>query len=198
MWDKAAICSHILDILSNAGGPVGEHSLIRHLDERECFLSFQQEPANLRLFRKHFVTRHCLYSLQSSLSSDWFLDIGMLNICLCRNEHVAGSTPKAEASQVGGTDAALRAYYLDLTHLEQADEATVEGLLKSFWQRFAAHAQNPEALAVLELDETASWADVQIAFRRKAQRAHPDRGGSAAEFAALQEAYVTLRKHFNR
>lgn len=194
MWDKAAICSHIFEFLRDEGGPVGEHSLIRHLDAHHCFVSFLTEPANLQLFRKHFITRHCLYSLQESLASQWVLEIGLLEVGLRRID-AAGSDSSTE---VGRADAALRDYYLDLKHLEQADLALVDGLLKGFWQRFAAHVQSPAALAVLELDDKASWADVQLAYRRKAQRAHPDRGGSATEFAALQEAYEALRKHFNR
>lgn len=193
MWDKAAICSHLFEFLRDEGGPVGEHRLIRHLDAHQCFVSFLKEPANLQLFRKHFITRHCLYSLQQTLGSPWILNIGMLEIGLSKADLVSGIS-----TQVGNSDASLRDYYLDLSHLEQANEETVEELLKGFWRRFAVQVQSPSALSVLDLDDTASWADVQLAYRRRAQRAHPDRGGSAIEFATLQEAYEVLRKHFNR
>ena len=183
--------------LGDAEGPVDEYSLIQYLDGHGCFEAFRHEPANLQLFRKHFITRHCLYSLQQSLSSEWHLEIGMLDICLRRTKVDSGSGQQ-RSSQLNVADAMLREYYLDLTHLEQADVATVEALLKGFWQRFAAQGKRSEALSTLNLDDASSWADIQIAYRRMAQRTHPDRGGSAEEFAALQGAYEILRKHFNK
>ena len=197
MWDREVICSHILTFLGETHESVDEYSLIKHLDGHGCFGSFQQEPANLQLFRKHFVTRHCLYTLQESLSSEWFLEIGMLKICL-RQAEVVQSVGEQVSTQLNAADATLREYYLDLTNLEQADAAGVEKLLQGFWQRFAVQGRRSDALTTLELDDEATWAEIQIAYRRKAQRAHPDRGGSSADFAHIQEAYEALRKHFNK
>ena len=198
MWDRAAICSHIFTFIREANQPVGEYRLIRHLDEHDCFVEFQQEPANLRLFRKHFITRHCLYTLQQNLSPEWLLDIGMMEICLRRIGSGSDVFGEGMPSQLNIANTTLRDYYLDLTHLERADVATVEALLKGFWQRLAVQSKYSEAITVLELGDRVTWDEAQLAYRRKAQRAHPDRGGSAAEFAAIQEAYEVLRKHFNR
>lgn len=193
MWDKAIICSHIRDFLGNGDRSVDEYSLIQHLDSHQCFQGLGEEPPNLRLFRKHFITRHCLYTLQQDLAPEWFLDIGMLAINLQRADLGENS-----AMDVGRSDAALREYYLDLTHLERADAASVEELLAGFWKRFAAATGSPDALAVLELDSSATWAEVQLAYRRKAQRAHPDQGGTAEEFAAVQDAYEMLKQRFGK
>lgn len=198
MWDRAAICSHIFTLLRDANEPIGEYRLIRHLDEHDCFVEFQQEPANLRLFRKHFITRHCLYTLQQNLSSDWLLDIGMMEICLRRTDLGSGIAGEERSTQLNIANTTLRDYYLDLTHLERADVATVEALLKGFWQRLSVQSKYSEAITVLELGDGVTWDKAQLAYRRKAQRAHPDRGGSAAEFAAIQDAYEVLRKHFNK
>lgn len=54
---------------------------------------------------------------------------------------------------------------------------------------FAALPAPPDCWELLELNPTtATKADVEAAFRRKARTAHPDAGGSNPEFAALSEA----------
>jgi hypothetical protein len=193
LWDKTVVCTHLFDALRNSDGVVSEHDLIRYLDSHQCFAAFADEPANLRLFRKHFITRHCLYHLQEEISAEWRLDIGMMNIELHK---LACADP--QAAQLSVLDASLREYYLDLTHLETADADSVETLLRDFWQRFAAADKSADAFAALDLDSAASWTEIQQAYRRKVQRAHPDQGGTPAEFAAVQEAYEILRQRFGK
>jgi DnaJ-domain-containing protein 1 len=191
LWDKVSVCTQIFAFLhEHLGQPVREHDLIRHLDNRDCFAAFQHEPTNLQLYRKHFITRHCLYSLQDNLSRQWRLRFNTFDICL---DDAQAST----SAQVDFPSADLRDYYLDMTNLAQADTASIEELLQSFWTKYAAADASSQALAILGVDVTASWEEVQSAYRRKAQRAHPDRGGSAADFAEVQGAYRELRKHFN-
>jgi len=186
------ICALVLDFLrERIGAPVREHDLIRYLDDHQCFAAFQTEPANLQLFRKHFITRHCLYSLQENLDALWQLQMDAIEICLRAAEE--GATTQLSVSAVG-----VRDYYLDLDNLAQADEQSVSALLKTFWTRFASAGVSPEAFQVLGVDTAATWAEVQSAYRRKAQRTHPDQGGSAAAFAEVQEAYAVLRNHFNK
>jgi hypothetical protein len=48
--------------------------------------------------------------------------------------------------------------------------------------------------AVLGLDGDADEAAVHGAYRRAVRRTHPDAGGSAAEFEAVQEAYEAIRR----
>ncbi len=193
MWDKTVVCTHLFDALRNGDGVVSEHDLIRYLDNHQCFAAFAREPANLRLFRKHFITRHCLYDLQEKISAEWRLDIGMINIGLHKLDGA-----EVQTSQLSVLDASLREYYRDLSHLEKTDVESVDALLRDFWQRFATADKSADALAALDLDNTASWAEVQQAYRRKVQRAHPDHGGTPAEFTAVQEAYAILRQRFSK
>ena len=46
--------------------------------------------------------------------------------------------------------------------------------------------------ATLGLDRAASADEIKLAFRRRASAAHPDRGGSADEMAAVNAAYEVL------
>lgn len=47
----------------------------------------------------------------------------------------------------------------------------------------------PSPFEVLEIDRTASEETVHRAYRRRVKEVHPDHGGSAAEFRAVQSAY---------
>lgn len=49
-----------------------------------------------------------------------------------------------------------------------------------------------EAAEVLGVAQGAADSDIQLAFRRKARTAHPDLGGTDAEFKRLGEAYRVL------
>ena len=46
--------------------------------------------------------------------------------------------------------------------------------------------------AVLGVEETASQDDIEQAYRRQVRKVHPDMGGTAEAFCALQEAYRAL------
>jgi len=53
------------------------------------------------------------------------------------------------------------------------------------------------AFQALGLDAGASQDEVRSAYRSLAKEAHPDRGGTEAEFKQLQEAYTTAKEHAN-
>ena len=55
--------------------------------------------------------------------------------------------------------------------------------------------QRSEARALLGLSPTCSVADIEIAFRRQALLAHPDRGGDPERFKALVESRRVLLYH---
>jgi len=50
-----------------------------------------------------------------------------------------------------------------------------------------------DPFAVLGVSPTASDAEIHAAYRAAVRRTHPDAGGSAAAFEAIQSAYETLR-----
>ena len=54
------------------------------------------------------------------------------------------------------------------------------------------------ALKLFDLPITASMRDVSARYRALAKQHHPDRSGSAAEFAKISAAYDTLKKHFGK
>lgn len=57
------------------------------------------------------------------------------------------------------------------------------------------HDPRPPFMALLGLNPPYASEDVHAAYLEKAKSAHPDRGGSAAEFDALHQAYEQA-KHF--
>lgn len=189
MWDKPTIVAAIFSFLQERGAPVTEYELIQHLSGAGHFAAFEGDSFSMRLFRQHFVTRHCLYSLQQNLTFGWHLSLDALQIYLQPTE-----SGLSVGRELGVADVELRNFYLDLTHLEEADEDSVAELLNRFWTRFHAWQSGAEAYRVLELQPGASPEEVERAYRRAAQKAHPDRGGSAEVFSRLREAYETLKK----
>lgn len=51
----------------------------------------------------------------------------------------------------------------------------------------------PNAWDILGVEKGSSEEDIRKAFRTRARKLHPDKGGSASEFRELYEAYNTLR-----
>ncbi len=47
---------------------------------------------------------------------------------------------------------------------------------------------------LMGLSPSASWTEIQSAYRRKAKVHHPDHGGDADAMRALNEAYQTLKR----
>lgn len=54
-----------------------------------------------------------------------------------------------------------------------------------------------EAQQILEVPANATPEDIKRAYRRKAFETHPDRGGTAADFLAVQAAFEVLSSKFN-
>jgi hypothetical protein len=53
---------------------------------------------------------------------------------------------------------------------------------------------NPSVWTILGLKASASTLEIKAAYKKRALETHPDRGGSAAEFRAVQTAYETALK----
>ncbi len=179
----------VLDILQQADVAISEYELIRHLDAEFAALP-NIASTELGLFQKHFMVMNALYQLQQELVNDgYWLSISPLAIELIFIEKVS-----SESQQLIESDEKLSDYYLDWTHLENADEDSVAVLLNSFWQRYLAQDKCADAYRLLKIDPEADWTTVQAAYRRAASKAHPDKGGNSAEFMALREAYEILRQ----
>ena len=53
-----------------------------------------------------------------------------------------------------------------------------------------------QALRLLGLDETSTWAEIRHAYRMKIRTAHPDAGGSFEPAASLNDAMAVLAREF--
>lgn len=54
------------------------------------------------------------------------------------------------------------------------------------------------ARRVLGVKKSASWPDIQAAYRQKVLKTHPDRGGSDDAFRRVQQAYELLKKEHEK
>lgn len=171
-------------------GSVGEHALIQHFKRDGYFDITRHLSESLALFHKHFVTKHVLYCLQERLSSEGrgTLRIGVLAIEL---QHTNGKEVVPDVSQ---GDPSVRSYYMDWRNLEAATDDTVSSLLRGFWRDFNNWQNSDYAYQVLGIQAGAEWSEVQRAYRQRANVAHPDKGGQAAEFAEIREAYLVLKQ----
>jgi hypothetical protein len=165
---------------------LGEYEILKALQQQGCagFPAVSLcEP--LALFQMHFLLYHVLYCLRERLWTEQsgHLDINALNIRL------HGYTPGQAALSLHDP---LRDYYLDLRHWHETGEAQVKELLGAFWHKFHAGAQRQAALKLLDLHEPASRATITRRYRVLAMRYHPDRGGDAEMFRALQAAKEIL------
>lgn len=148
-------------------------------------LVYRRSDDPLRLFRLHFLVFHALYRLRDRCHAEGSatLEISPLRIRLGPYSQTA----------TGLTDHdPLRAYYLDLKHLETTDREAVDELIGQFWVRLAADERRQSALAVLGLSDPVDFATIRRRYRRLAMRHHPDRGGDGAQFQAIRSAYATL------
>jgi hypothetical protein len=82
-------------------------------------------------------------------------------------------------------------YALDRERLERDGFVSHRGSWTTYYLSppEADKHEPPRAFAVLGLSYPATKEEVKKAFRRKSKEAHPDKGGTAATFVALQDAY---------
>ncbi len=185
-----------------------EYELIQSLEKNFSVwpmgIEDQDEP-QLTLFRKHFAVMNGLYQLQQDLAEEQLvlvIDPLAINITAMRrslvsgSEQVSGTLPDIDADRAA--QAKLAEYYLDWGHFEATGVADVEALLAGFWERFSAQDKTAQALLCLELESGACWEQIKIAYRKKAQMYHPDRGGCVQQFLQVQEAYEILKVAYNK
>ena len=89
-----------------------------------------------------------------------------------------------------------------------ADEADYIKFLNDFINGRSAFDKMPakttlpgpvmSALKLFDLPISATMRDVGVRYRALAKKHHPDRSGSATEFAKISAAYDTLKKHFGK
>jgi len=158
-----------------------------------------REP--LMLFQTHFVLFHTLYHLRAEWREQGVgeLDIGPTRITL-------NSTFSPGAALQ--TNDPLADYYLDWKNLSKTDEAGVEDLLNSFWQKMSGsdidHSLTEDAVkkaqAVLEIEtiDALSLAGLKQRYRKLQHENHPDKGGSVEDSQSILQAYTTLHKYLSK
>lgn len=139
------------------------------------------------LFQSHFLLMHALYSLQQ----EWFkqqharLEISALQI---QKQPWLSSSDNTQLSEHDP----LASYYLDISQLT-TPEKEINQLLTDFWKRMLQPEFEQQDLATLELPSSATPSEIRQQYRRLAMQHHPDRGGNAERFHAIQVAYNRLK-----
>jgi len=152
------------------------------------------ESSEVKIFRKNFIVMNALYELNSDLSgSGYRLFISSLKIQLLVDDE--GLTAEDQA-----TETALSKYYLDWDNYHGTGKADVEALLKSFWESYKNYNQHLygndkrlDSLDVLGLESSASWKDIQQAYRQLIKIYHPDKGGNSLKFIQVRKAFLILK-----
>lgn len=178
----------ILGILKASPVALSEHQLTALLQQPLQALDMLADGSQLALFQRHFLVNNALYQLQQSLFDDgYYLAISALSI-----ELQALTGPADKLLVDGQQDNALRQYYLDWANFDNTSQQDVDTLLNGFWQYFTAADKQLEASQILGISVDSEWPVIQKAYRRLVADNHPDRGGKAADFVRLREAYQRL------
>lgn len=163
-----------------------EYDLLYHLDEQGFFLELDTEASSsLLLFQKHFLLFHVLYSINQQLVADKQGALSISPLLIKKLDHVAADT------QIGALDA-LSEYYLDMNHLESANEENVNELLDLFWRKYLRNEKRGDALKVLGLSEPVTDKEIVQRYRELVSVHHPDKGGDTDKIQAINEAYAVL------
>lgn len=187
-----ALAETLLAILRAHPDGLSEHDLIRKLAHDDPAFGPDAYTDELSLFQCHFILYHHLYRLRDELWNEREGDLAIhcLKIVLHPFQDGTGHLP--------ATPDPLRAYYLDISHLEKTGKQEVLEMLDTFWLRFARHDRRAEALAALGLADPAEDAEIKRRYRELAMEHHPDRGGEMEKLQAINAAMGQLEPRRRR
>lgn len=171
----------IIDFIKAHPPKVTEYQLFSHIENErpQFFDSCSQSPC---LFKKHFKLFNLLYAIDDQLILEGMkLNISALDISLISNP--------TSNTQVGEFDV-LRDFYLDEKNFD-LDESEISKMLELFWRKILANQDLSQYLKVLQIsqNENLDRNKVKRQFNKLALELHPDRGGSAAQFSELRNAF---------
>lgn len=161
---------------------------------KQDFLALIGNEVDLQIvtFKKNFFVMNALYQIQRDIQSDGFsLIIFPLKICI-----VPSSAENKTALAI--RDIALAQYYLDWSNLNNITVKEVDALFSSFWQSYRAKDKVDAALAILGLTQGVDWFKIRQAYQKKIITSHPDKGGCAADFIEIREAYEILSCRYKK
>jgi hypothetical protein len=176
----------LLAILRAHPDGVTEHDLIRKLAHDDPAFGPDAYTDEFSLFQCHFILFHHLYRLRDELWNERQGDLAIhcLRIVLHPCPDSTGHLPASPDP--------LRAYYLDLAHLEKTGKQEVLEMLDTFWLRFTRLDQRAEALAELGLADPVDDVEIKRRYRALAMEHHPDRGGEMKKLQAINAAMGLL------
>lgn len=180
----------LLALLRRHPQGISEFSLMKALETHSAFAGLAEDD-QLRLFQKHFMIMHGLYTLQTRL---WYeeqlrLEISPLSVRL----YAESASAVTAAAGMPDADDPLRTYYLDWQQLDSTTAVDVQRLLEGFWHNCFDPGARRQALQVLALEEGASQQQIRARYRQLAARLHPDKGGDSEAFIEVRRAYELLR-----
>jgi|GEM_PF-1786718 len=165
---------------------IKEYDLLNRLNTPQYGWS---KISTVALFEKHFITRFCLYFI-AKYSALFALDIQLISI------YVSLQSASNCASEVGhAVSPALEAFYFDWSQFNHVTPETVNHLLTDFWVRYTSSETAHQDLSILAITaplKTLTLKDIKQAYRLKAQKHHPDKGGNSEIFYAIEQAYQRL------
>ncbi len=192
----------VLSILKSSDKLLSLYQLMQILEKSgyDLYDSLVEKSDEVKLFRKNFIVMNALYQINSDIRGTGYrLCISSLNIRL-----IAEGAEQALLAEDVSTDVALSEYYLDWENYNSTDKADVEALLSSFWIHFAEYQNQQngndkrlDSLQVLGLESSASWKDIQQAYRQLVNIYHPDKGGNSLKFIQVRQAFLILKLMHN-
>lgn len=185
---------HILTSAPNVSWT--EHAVIRHLVE-QGYLSEDYGRESLGLFQTHFLVMNALYQLRKIFcdTQAGSLSISALSILFIPWLGSSEAWDKQKRELTEGNPQ-LAEYYLSWETFTSASTESVDELLDSFWRRYGAQDDRHDALKLMELQEPVTMLQIKKRYREKAMILHPDRGGSDAELAELNDALDALKRYY--
>lgn len=182
------LCLPVLKIINGADESLSEYDIIKALGDH-AFPDDVSEDAQLTLFRRHFYLMNALYQLQEKLQCEGLrLHISAMQIYIRPLDKSAATALSSHSA-----DEKLSAYYLDWHNYDSTSSQDVDALLHGFWKQYRQYHQQLPSLKTLELDEKASWQDIQQSYRRLVNIHHPDKGGERQRFMEIRAAYESLQ-----
>lgn len=193
----------IMSVLKNTDNVISLYDLIKHIEALGLyFFDLDENLSNeLLLFRKNFIVMNALYQIQSDIKHTGFiLYISSLKILLYSDVPSQNELSITDIHESKRVDESLSEYYLNWDNYDSANQQSVDHLLNSFWKRFQNYNQfnsnqdkRSYALQILGVESSASWKDIQYAYRQKIASCHPDKGGTSHQFIEIREAFEFLK-----
>jgi len=195
----------VLGILKDSQSHISLYQLMKILEQTGYDLDQSSDEASqeLKLFRKNFVVMNALYQLKQDLvGSGYCMNISSLKIqIISTNESDSNSNSLiTDENKHDKVHQPLSDYYLNWGNYYQTDEQDVAGLLTQFWNSYKQFDQQHcevdkrlDSMQLLGVQSTASWKDIQHAYRQLVTVYHPDKGGDSLKFIKIREAYLFLK-----